>query len=65
MRLDLAYACAWSYTRPEAAPDAEAAPLARLENVKAGARERLRGLPVCGDLPIRKALCFAYEVSAL
>ena len=37
----------------------------QLENVKAGARERLRGLLVCDGLPIRKALCFAYEVSAL
>ena len=32
-------------TRPEATPDAEAAPLGSLENVKAGARERLAGSP--------------------
>ena len=41
VRLDLAYACAWSCTLPEAAPTAQ------LENVKAAARERLAGSPVC------------------
>ena len=33
----------------------EAAPIGQLENDKAGARERLRGLTVCNGLPIRKA----------
>src|SRR5207344_3647079 len=63
--LDLTYACASTYTRPEAATDAETAPLAQLGTVKAGARETLRGLTVCNGLPIRKAWCFAYQVSAL
>ena len=45
MRLGLVYACAQGYTHTEVATDAEAAPLAQLETVKAGARERLRGLP--------------------
>ena len=55
VRLDLAYACASTYTHSKAATDAETAPLAQLGTVKAGARERLRGLTVCDGLPIRKA----------
>jgi hypothetical protein len=47
VRLDLPYACARSYTRTEVASDSEAAPIAQLENVKAAARERLAGSPVC------------------
>jgi hypothetical protein len=65
MRLGLAYACASTYTHSKAAPDAEAAALAQLDDVKAGARERLRGFPACGRLLIRKALCHAWEMSAL
>jgi hypothetical protein len=45
--------------RAEVAPDTDSATLARLGTVKAGARERIRGLPICAGLPIRKALCFA------
>ena len=59
------YADAQGYTRTEVAPNTTPSPVAQLETVKAGARERLRGLPACHGLPIRKALCFAYEVSAL
>ena len=42
MRFDLAYACAWNYTRPGATPDAEAAPLGSLGNVRL---ELARGWP--------------------
>jgi hypothetical protein len=65
VRLGLAYACASTYTHSKAATDAETAPLVQLGTVKAGARERLRGLTVCNGLPIRKAWCFAYQVYAL
>jgi hypothetical protein len=65
VRLDLAHACASTYTHSKAATDAETAPLVQLGIVEAGARERLRGLTVCNGLPIRKAWCFAYQVSAV
>jgi hypothetical protein len=50
---------------PRPRPTPRPHPLGYLENVKAGARERLAGSPVCGGLPIRKAWCFAHQVSAL
>jgi hypothetical protein len=52
VRVGLAYACAWSYTRPESAPDAEAAPLAQLGTVRQELARDFAGSPVCGGLPI-------------
>src|SRR5258705_10913635 len=47
-------------TRPEATPDAEAAPLSWLENVKVELARDSRGAPAA-ILAERKALCFACE----
>jgi hypothetical protein len=45
-------------------PDAEAAALAQLEMLTRELARDLRAPGVCGGLPNRKALRFAYEVSA-
>ena len=63
MRLDLACACASTYTHSKAAKYAAAAALVQLGTLR-WELARLRGLSVW-DRGRFKALCFAYEVSAL